>query len=101
MGGNLVSDPWCPRGLRVVGYLPLRSISHREDELGTYQEYTSETENGEYDQTYTMAERVEFGVGKRAGHEVEGEVEVRLLPSVFHHLRRCCLDTNKRKVRKG
>ncbi len=42
--------------------LPLRSVTHGEDELSTDQKYTGETENSEYDEAYFMAERVELGI---------------------------------------
>lgn len=42
--------------------LPLRSVTHREDELSTDQKYTGETEDGEYDKAYFMAERVELRI---------------------------------------
>lgn len=61
--------------------LPLRSITHRENELCTDQKDACKTQNDEYNQAYSMAERVKFGISQGTRDEVEGKVEVRLFTS--------------------
>ena len=40
-------------------HIPLRTIAHRQDELGTYQEDTGEAKHRKYVQANTVSERIE------------------------------------------
>ena len=56
--------------------LPLRPVSHRKNELSTYQKYTSKSKEDEYVFAQVVPEGVHFRISQGACDEIECEVEV-------------------------
>lgn len=63
--------------------LPLRSISHGENELSTDQQDTGKSQNNKYIQPNSMAKRVESRIRQRASDEVKREVKVGLARNIM------------------
>ena len=60
---------------------PLRTIAHRQDELSTDEKHTGESEGDKDIEANVMTEWINLWIRQRSGDEVEGKVEVGLLPS--------------------